>query len=382
MRNVLQMLDRAFSRSLFAVGLWLCLSATATVQAHLMVAQRGTLNIVGEGAFIVLSLPVSALAGVDDDGDGKLSSAEFAAHSTEIIAAVVRDVKLTDAQGARALEGLMLSRSPPDDAPQAPATQIVALGRFALPSGTTDALALDPSLRFAVNLFGRDTLERSFQVTVTRNQQTQLMLLTPDRPQRALLPSFWLVFQDYVMLGAEHIVMGFDHLLFLLVVLSAGWGWRHVFIALTTFTAGHAITLLMSVLGGISVSAAIVEPTIAATIIAMALFDLHVRKREPKPTPWLRVGLVFICSLIHGLGLASVLSELGLDKHNRLPSLAGFNVGIELGQLAIAATVVMVGLVTRSVRGDIAAERTSRLASALAIMIGSGWFLQRMISSV
>ncbi len=346
-----------------------------------MVAQRGTLNIVGDGAFMVLSLPVSAFNGVDDDGDGKLSPTEFAAHRSEIFAAVTRDVQLLDAQGARPLEGLMLSLSPPDDAPQSPASQLVALGRFALTPGTADAAALDSSLRFRINLYGKEALERSFQVTVTRKPQTQLMALTADHPQRALLPSLWAVFADYVVLGAEHIVMGFDHLLFLLVVLSAGWGWRYVLIALTTFTAGHAITLAISVLGGVSVPASIVEPTIALTIVAMAFFDMYARKREHKPSPWVRLALVFICSLVHGLGLASALTEVGLDGQHQLPSLAGFNVGIEFGQLAIAGAAALVVVAIRSVRGETAVTYAGHFSSLAAILVGGGWFFQRIIAS-
>jgi HupE / UreJ protein len=356
--------------------------ATAAVEAHLMVAQRGTLNMVGDGAFMVLSLPVSAFSGIDDDGDGKLSAAEFATHRAEIFTVVTRDVQLVDAQGARPIEGLMLSLSPPDDAPQSPANQLVVLGRFALAPATADTTALDSSLRFRINLFGKEALERRFQVTVTRKPQTQLMVLTPEYPQRTLLPSILTVFADYVVLGAEHIVMGFDHLLFLLVVLSAGWGWRYVFVALTTFTVGHAITLVISVLGGVSVPASIVEPTIALTIVAMALFDLYMHRRARKPSPWLRVGLVFICSLVHGLGLASALTELGLDGQHQLPSLAGFNVGIEFGQLAIAAAAATIAIAIRWMRGEAAVKYVSRFASLAAILIGGGWFFQRIVTTV
>ncbi len=80
------------------------LAALPAAQAHLMVAQRGTLNIVGDGGFMVLSLPVSAFSGVDDDGDGKLSMAEFSTHRSNIISAVTRDVQMLDEQGPRPLD--------------------------------------------------------------------------------------------------------------------------------------------------------------------------------------------------------------------------------------------------------------------------------------
>ncbi len=311
-------------------------------QAHLMVAQRGTLNIVGDGAFMVLSLPVSALSGVDDDGDGKLSLAEFSAHRAAIAAVVVRELRLSDGQGARTLEAMMLSPSPPDDAPTAPAAQLVVLGRFAL----GDA---GGALRFETGLFGKAADERVFQVTVTRpaTGQKQLLVLTPQQPARALFPSAWAVFADYLVLGAEHIATGLDHLLFLLVVLAASAGWRQVLLALTTFTVGHAITLMVSVWGDMSAPAMLVEPAIAVTIVGMAAFDFHARRKGRLPSPWLRLSLVFGCALIHGLGLASALTELGLDSQHQLPSLAGFNVGIELGQVAVA---LLAGCLVSAVR--------------------------------
>ncbi len=314
-------------------------------QAHFMVAQRGTLNIVGDGAFMVLSLPVSALSGVDDDGYGKLSLAEFSAHRATIAAVVAREFRLTDAQGARPLEAVMLSRSPPDEAPTAPSAQLVVLGRFALAS----AHSTESVLRFETGLFGKAADERSFQVTATRpaTGQKQLLVLTPQQPARALFPSAWAVFADYAALGAEHIVTGLDHLLFSLVVLAASWGWRQVLLALTTFTVGHAITLMVSVWGGLSVPAWLVEPAIAATIVGMAAFDFHARRNGRLPSPWLRLSLVFGCALIHGLGLASALTELGLDSQHQLPSLAGFNVGIELGQVAVA---LLAGCLVSAVR--------------------------------
>lgn len=354
-----------------AALLWL--AAASAAQAHLMVAQRGTLNIVGEGAFMVLSLPVSAFSGVDDDGDGKLSAAEFGAHRADIAAVVKRDVKLMDEQGPRPLEGVLLSLAPPENAPAQPATQLVVMGRFAL-AGANHAL------RFEAGLFGMAAAEQTFQISVSRASKTQkqLLVLTPQQPARALFPSSWSIITDYVALGAEHILTGFDHLLFLLVVLAAGWGWRQVLVALTAFTLGHAVTLTLSVMGGIAVPAAVVEPTIAATIVVMAAFDFYARRRKWAPSPWWRLSLVFGCALVHGLGLASVLTELGLDSQHQLPSLAGFNVGIELGQLAVALIAASVALGVRRLRGDAGLVLATRLASFSAMSIGSVWFVQRV----
>jgi hypothetical protein len=170
-----------------------------------------------------------------------------------------------------------------------------------------------------------------------------------------------------------------DHLLFLLVVLATGWGLRQIVLALTCFTAGHAITLAASAWGGWVVPSAIVEPAIAATIVGMALFD---RWSHSRATPWppaLRLGLVFGCALIHGLGLAGAFTDLGLDPTHRLQSLAGFNVGIEAGQLAVAllAAALMAGI--RQVKGPAGLALTTRFASFAAMAAGSVWLVQRVV---
>ncbi len=361
--------------------LWMCCAGLTAAHAHLMPAQRGTLNFVGNGAFLVLSIPAAALVGADNDGDGKLSVAELQIHRAAIFGAVQNGIRLMGEQGALPLQGLMVSLSPPDDAPTAPASQLVVLGRFALGEGQAQAQG-DGALRLELSLFGRGEAERSYQMTLTRGAQKQVAVFTPDRPSRAVFPSAWAVLADYTLLGAEHIVTGWDHLLFLLVVLAAGLGARQVVMALTCFTLGHAVTLAASTWGGWALSPFIVEPAIAATIVGMAAFDWYARHQPQRAAPWGRLVLVFGCALIHGLGLASALTELGLDAGNRLPSLLGFNLGIELAQVAVALlTMSVLHGVRRLVKASAQATATvvaTRMASWGAIVVGSLWFVERV----
>ncbi len=368
---------------------WLAAAAAALIAcqagfafAHLMQAQRGTINFAGDGAFLVLSVPVSALTGVDDDGDGRLSGRELRSHYAEIEAQIERSLALEDAAGPRPLQGMMLNLSPPDSDPTGPATQIVVLGRFAL-------AATDATYRIKVDVFGTKPEEASYQITATRGDETQLLVLSASRPSMTLFASAWSVFFDYTKLGTEHILLGFDHLLFLLVVLAAGWTWRQVLLALTAFTLGHCVTLVISVWGGVNVPASIVEPAIAATIVGMALYDLRRRQLDAvSPAdrstgmPWRRMLLVFGCALIHGLGLGATLVELGLDSTHRLTSLAGFNLGIELGQVAVAgvAGVVLIGI--RRGSGDRGVRLATAFASVMGVVIGGVWFVQRMIEGL
>ena len=195
----------------FFVGLLGLLDA----HAHLMVAQRGTLNLVGDGGYLVLSVPVSGLKGFDDDGDGLMSSAELQAHAPAVRAQLLNGVQLLGATGAAPLEGLLMTLSPADDRPDAPARQIVMLGRFAM---NPDAAPY----RLRVALHGTAVGESQVDLVVTRQAERQLIRLRPGNDTQAVLPGRLVVLGEVFLLGLEHIASGPDHILFLLVVVSAG----------------------------------------------------------------------------------------------------------------------------------------------------------------
>jgi len=356
---------------------WLlaCLLAGAAVSAthaHLVVSQRGTLNIVGDGAYMVLSLPVSSLSGFDDDPDGLLSIDELRAHGASIESQIKQGVALDSDQGRSALEGIMLNTAPPDSTPTAPATHLVVLGRFAIPSQATD-------LKLALRMFGTRADEQTEQIAVTRGAQSQLITLTPEHPQGVVLPSAWASFTEQVRLGAFHVLSGADHLLFLLVVLAAAWNLRQVVLALTCFTAGHAVTLVACGWYGLSVPPSWVEPAIAATIVGMALFDRWSAHRSLTHPMATRLTLVFACALIHGLGLAGALSDLGVDGMGKGVSLVGFNAGIELGQIAVALTAALAMRGVRQLSGPIGLAKATCSASYVSMVLGSFWFFQRAL---
>ncbi len=167
---------RVFVASALSIVLW-----PTAAMAHLMVAQHGTLNFVGNGAFMVMSLPASAFPEMDDDGDGKLSTAEFAKHQANIATAVTRGLQLSDAQGHRPLEGLMLVLSPSDEKPTEPADQLVVLGRFALGEKIR-------GLTLKLSLFGKAVDEKTQKISVTCATEQQQIVLTPENNKREVLP--------------------------------------------------------------------------------------------------------------------------------------------------------------------------------------------------
>jgi hypothetical protein len=147
---------------------------SASAQAHLMVAQHGTLNFVDDGAFMVLSLPISAFDGIDDDSDGKISMIEFNNHRATIVESVEQNITLSDKQRKLSLEGIMLSPVVPHDASDKSISQLTIMGRFVLADSNA-------TLRFQVDLFGKQSAEQQLKITATRksDKQAQVFELTP-----------------------------------------------------------------------------------------------------------------------------------------------------------------------------------------------------------
>src|SRR5207248_2208876 len=174
----------------------------------------------------------------------------------------------------------------------------------------------------------------------------------------------------FVRLGVEHILTGYDHLLFLLALLIGATSlWRVLGIA-TAFTLAHSITLSLAVLGVVHVPAAMVEPAIAASIIWVAVENTLGRSR-----PSHRFAIAFLFGLVHGLGFADALEPMALSGWHLVRALLGFNLGVELGQAA-AIFVMMpllwwVGQLARGILVD-------RLASIAVAAAGACWFVQRV----
>ena len=142
----------------------------------------------------------------------------------------------------------------------------------------------------------------------------------------------------FVRLGVEHIWTGYDHLLFLLALLAVCATFRASVRVISFFTLGHSLTLALATLNWVNLAASITEPLIAASIVYVGVENLVRRGAEPRG----RGALTLAFGLIHGFGFASVLRELGVGVNGSglaLP-LFSFNLGVELGQIAIAAVVL------------------------------------------
>lgn len=153
--------------------------------------------------------------------------------------------------------------------------------------------------------------------------------------------SKWQQFTNYLQIGFVHIIpKGLDHILFVVGLFLLSTQLRPLLIQITSFTLAHSVTLALGIYGVVNISPAIVEPLIAASIIYVCIENIY----ADKLSRW-RPIIVFLFGLLHGLGFASVLQEIGLTSTNFITGLIAFNVGVELGQLTvIAACFLLVGI--------------------------------------
>ena len=207
--------------------------------------------------------------------------------------------------------------------------------------------------------------------------------LTPSSPTARLAPNFagglagaLDAFAAYVSLGVEHILIGVDHLLFVLgLVWIARGGWSLVR-TITAFTVAHSITLVAVALGLIGAPEAFVNAMIALSIVFVGVEVLRAERGKTSLTlrkPWL---VAFGFGLLHGFGFASALVEIGLPDGARVIALAAFNVGVEIGQLAFVALVFALGWAWREMRAP-RPPRTAPLAAYAIGSLASLWFVER-----
>lgn len=258
-----------------------------------------------------------------------------------------------------------------------------AVIRFGLdcPS-TSETLALRYNLFFELDPLHRGLLR------LDAKGQTQTAVFSPDQPTFRVVfgrPSAWRAFVQFGREGVWHIWIGYDHILFLLSLLlpavlrwdagrwHAAAGFRGAFWEVvkivTAFTVAHSITLSLAVLGYVSLPSRLVESAIAASVLIAALNNLY-------PMIQGRLWMVaFAFGLVHGLGFASVLIDLGLPSTSLLIALAAFNIGVEVGQLAIVGAFLPMAFMARHTWSY--QRLVVGLGSALIALLAMVWLLER-----
>ena len=371
----------------FATALGLLLMAAGVPgHAHLMPSQQGTVNIVGSAAFVVLAVPVSAMTGVDDNRDSRLSEGELHRYREQLAAQVLAGFTLWEDAANTPAQVLQIIAEPDERqvaSTTTAATQVGAGAHHFLVLMRHALSSEGAALEVKNSLFGTLVNEKQLTVKLTRGPDTEAAVLTPLRPSHQFFQSAGEVLLRYVGVGVEHILLGWDHLLFLLTLMVGAWGWRYWLALLTSFTLAHSVTLAASLLGWVQTSPAWVEPGIAASIVLMAGLNLY---QTGFAVRW-RMAIVAACGLLHGLGFAGAMAQMGLHGVYLLTSLLGFNLGIEIGQmvvvlLALGATTLMRAwfqkLPAYGVRRHAMYRTGGTAASWCAIGLGSFWLLERL----
>jgi len=241
---------------------------------------------------------------------------------------------------------------------------------------------VDGDIVYQVSLF--HDIDAAARHMVTASGAVKMVgLLSVSNPVLTLAPSrsdVWRVMWHYLLAGIEHIAIGYDHIAFLVAVIV--WGrklWPLVKVV-TAFTVAHSITLSLAVLDIVRLPSLLVETLIALSIVYVAAENFFVR--DMRHRAWITFGF----GLVHGFGFASVLRDYGLPQDALVPALAAFNVGVEVGQVAIVgiafALFLLANRLLRDAKGALPAMRAMPLVlSALILLLGVYWTIERVLGA-
>ena len=221
----------------------------------------------------------------------------------------------------------------------------------------------DPAHQTFVNFYESDAL--TSQAILDRSHPT-LEYFVGDR-QGVLA-----VIRKFVPAGIHHILIGPDHLLFLVGLLLLGGSIRRLLVVVSSFTVAHSITLSLAALNLVTPPSWLIEPAIALSIVYVGVDNLMVGRGRD-----VRAWIAFTFGFIHGFGFANVLREMNLPSRALGWSLFSFNLGVEIGQLLVVVAVSSALIALRS-RNETAGRRLAFAGSVAVILMGAFWFVQRV----
>lgn len=202
---------------------------------------------------------------------------------------------------------------------------------------------------------------------------------------KAIIPTssnVWQIARTFGILGIEHILLGWDHLLFVLGLLLLIKSRSLLITTITAFTIAHSITLILSSLGHVSLPSAPVETVIALSVLFLGREYVMEQKGEESLTarkPWL---IAFIFGLLHGFGFAGALSDIGLPNHALFSSLLSFNLGVEIGQIAFVGILILFYHLFKRVLRPAILPTVKIIPGYIIGGIASFWFIGRLLDIV
>jgi hydrogenase/urease accessory protein HupE len=227
----------------------------------------------------------------------------------------------------------------------------------------TNLFPYDPNHQTFINIYEGDALRQQVIFSAATPEHTYYLGTTQGAIE---------VMKTFIASGIHHILIGPDHILFLVGLLLLGGSWGALVRIVTAFTIGHSLTLSAAALNYVSPPPSIIEPAIALSIVFVGVDNLV--RGEGRD---LRAAVALVFGLVHGFGFANVLREFGLPKEALGWSLFSFNVGVEIGQLMIVVIVSSIlGAVRR--RSTAVAYRVAYAGSIVVIAAGTYWFVQRV----
>lgn len=259
------------------------------------------------------------------------------------------------------------------------ALDLAAKGDHVVVTAAWDCPPMTGALRYEATLFHEIDPGARHMLTVSGDAR-RMALLGVANPRTELAQTraaLGEVLWHYVLAGAEHIVVGYDHIAFLLALIA--WGRRvwPLVAVVTAFTVAHSLTLTLAVLDVVHVPSAAVELLVALSVVYVAAENFFVRELRR------RAWISFAFGLIHGLGFASVLRDYGLPREALLPALAAFNAGVELGQVAIVlAALAALRFIERRGAAPAPAPRLVYAISGTVLALGLFWTVQRIAALI
>jgi hydrogenase/urease accessory protein HupE len=225
-------------------------------------------------------------------------------------------------------------------------------------------------------LFPYDPIHQTFVNIYENGELTRQAILDASNKQAAHLTgsgqSVIAVIRRFVPEGIRHILIGPDHILFLVGLLLLGGSPRRLLFVVTSFTVAHSVTLTLAALDIFNPSPRIIEPAIALSIVYVGFDNLLVRKGRD-----VRAWIAFAFGFIHGFGFANVLREMELPRRALGWSLFSFNLGVEIGQVFVVLVVASLLAAIRS-RSETAGRYVAVAGSILVIAAGAFWFTERV----
>jgi hydrogenase/urease accessory protein HupE len=348
--------------------LWILalLLVCSNASAHLISAGFGAINIQPEKTSVLIGVPVSMFTGVDLNGDGFLQPDEIKSGRLQIIEQLQSSIQLRlgDSSGTVIDDQLMVSVHVDN---KNSTNQIEWLRFLDFPkTALTQAITVN---------FKPEALKSDYLLQVRRLEDTETAVLSNNYPSHTFLKGPWGTLTAFTEQGVLHILSGMDHIVFLLMLLSASVASKRWVLVLTSFTLAHGVTYSLATYGVLYVKPSLIEPVIAFTIVLAALLHLlHWR-----PNLMVESAGIFSLGLFHGLGFASSMAAVSKDLRFPIHSVLGFNLGVELGQLTIAFLLwgVFANL-SRFKSNALNAESLSRWVAWGAILLGSYWFFDRV----